>query len=116
MFALLFRMGVGADRRGEADLSGRRGPRSQSQRAFDAYDNQFQLALLFLALAPLAILTRKDDIIFVVLAWVFVILRLVHAALVMSANSRGRFQTFATAAFVLALMWIVFAIQILSGL
>jgi hypothetical protein len=45
----------------------------------NAYDNQLQLPVLFYALVPLALITRKADLLFVVLSWMFVATRLVHA-------------------------------------
>ena len=123
MFALMIWMGrarMGAIRSGEARLSdialGQRAWPARAQQISNAYDNQFQLPFLFLALAPLAIITHKDDFIFVILAWLFVLLRVAHAAVYSTTNHvPTRFRLFAAGALALALMWIIFAAQILFG-
>src|SRR5437899_3208763 len=45
----------------------------------NAYHNQLELPTLFYVLTILAIITRHADLLFVVLAWVFVVLRFLHA-------------------------------------
>src|SRR5262245_21610913 len=45
----------------------------------NAYHNQLELPLLFYVLTVLAWITRQADLLFVVLAWIFVALRLLHA-------------------------------------
>lgn len=83
----------------------------------NAYDNQFQLPLLFYALVPLALITRKADLLFVVLSWLFVATRLVHAAIHTTSNNvQARFMAFAAGGVVLLIMWIVFAAHILLGI
>jgi hypothetical protein len=83
----------------------------------NAYDNQFQLPLLFYALVPLALITRKADLFFVVLSWMFVATRLVHAAIHTTSNSvQRRFLAFVVGAIVLLIMWIIFAAHILLGI
>ena len=83
----------------------------------NAYDNQFQLPLLFYALVPLALITRKADLLFVVLSWMFVATRLAHAAIHTTSNKvQTRFMAFAAGAVILLIMWIVFAAHILLGI
>ncbi len=45
----------------------------------NAYQNQLELPVLFYVLTILAWITRQADLLFVLLAWVFVALRLLHA-------------------------------------
>src|SRR5712691_9506654 len=52
-------------------------PKKETQIA-NAYQNQLELPVLFYVLTILAIVTRHADLLFVVLAWVFVASRLVH--------------------------------------
>jgi hypothetical protein len=83
----------------------------------NAYDNQFQLPVLFYALVPLALITRKADLLFVVLSWIFVATRLAHAAIHTTSNNvQQRFMAFLAGAVVLLIMWIVFAAHILLGI
>ena len=65
-------------------------------------------------LTILALFLRKADLLFVVMAWIFVVLRIAHAAIHVTSNHAGhRFQAFAAGALVLLLMWVVFAVRIL---
>ncbi|MFG1182631.1 hypothetical protein [Xanthobacter versatilis] len=78
-------------------------------------------AVLFYTLTILALYTRKADIIFVVLAWVFVLLRLISAfPHLLSAEARGHINfggSFDLASLaVLALMWVLFAFAILLNI
>ena len=83
----------------------------------NAYDSQFQLPVLFYALVPLALITRKADLLFVVLSWVFVATRLAHTAIHTTSNNvQQRFMAFLAGAVVLLIMWIVFAAHILLGI
>src|SRR6516164_6955377 len=43
-----------------------------------SYSNQFELPVLFYVLTILAWMTRHADVVFVVLAWIFVIFRYLH--------------------------------------
>jgi hypothetical protein len=83
----------------------------------NSYNSQFQLPVLFYVLTVLAIVTRHADLLFVVMAWLFVITRLVHTYIHTSTNYvPNRFYAFAAGAIVLLLMWIVFAVRIVAGL
>ena len=78
--------------------------------------NQFQLPVLFYLLVVLALITRKADMAFVVLAWLFVLSRLVHAYIHTGSNYvRHRFNAFAVGVVVLLAMWLIFAAGILFG-
>ena len=87
------------------------------QQISNSYHSQFQLPVLFYVLTLLAIATHKADLLFVVMAWLFVLSRLVHAYIHTSTNYvPHRFNAFATGVFILLAMWIVFAVRILLGL
>jgi hypothetical protein len=120
-FVLLFWMGslrVFTVRRGEVrpgDIALREPnwpPRVQQ--VANAYHNQLELPLLFYVLTILALITRQADFIFVVLAWIFVALRIVHAFVHVTSNhvpSRG--GIFILSAAILAIMWGMFMLRIL---
>jgi len=83
----------------------------------NAYHNQYELPVLFYVLVAFALITRKADLIFVVLSWVFVISRLVHAFIHTTSNRvPRRFFAYLVGLVVLTIMWIYFAIQILGGI
>lgn len=120
-FVLLFWMGrerVGSVRRGEVavpDIALRQPawPERATQMG-NAYHNQFELPLLFYVLVILALFTRKADLLFVVLEWMFVVSRLAHAAIHITSNDvRRRFTAFVVGVIILLVMWIVFALRIL---
>ncbi|MFA6265102.1 MAG: MAPEG family protein [Pseudolabrys sp.] len=87
------------------------------QQISNNYHSQLQLPVLFYVLTILAIVTRHADLIFVVLAWLFVISRIVHATIHCTTNyMRHRFNAFAAGFFILLAMWVIFAVDILLGL
>src|SRR4051812_8005351 len=58
------------------------------------YQNQFELPVLFYLLTVLSILTKHADLFFVLMAWVFVTLRVIHAFVHVTNNQirlRGAF-------------------------
>jgi hypothetical protein len=83
----------------------------------NCFSNQFEAPVLFYVLTILSIMTRHADIIFVVLAWVFVVCRLIHAYVHTTSNVvsvRGR--VYGVGVLALMIAWIVFAVRILLGL
>jgi hypothetical protein len=79
----------------------------------NAFHNQLELPVLFYVLVILALFTRKADTLFVVLSWMFVATRLVHAAIHVTSNDlRARFAAFAAGAVILLIVWIIFALRI----
>ena len=80
----------------------------------NAYHNQLELPLLFYVLTILAWITKRADLLFVVLAWVFVVLRSAHAFIHVTSNHlTRRFAAFAASVIVLAIMWAIFIVRIL---
>ena len=80
----------------------------------NAFHNQLELPLLFYVLTILAWITKQADLLFVVLAWIFVVLRLLHAAVHVTSNHLGkRAMLFIAGAAVLVVMWLIFALRIL---
>src|ERR1051325_11509859 len=78
----------------------------------NSYNSQFQIPLLFYVVVIWAWVTRQADVIFVVLEWVFVLLRIGHAYVHTTSNHvPTRFNVFATGVFVLLIMWIYFAFK-----
>ena len=80
----------------------------------NCYRNQFELPVLFYALIAIALPIRHADLIIVVLSWVFVITRLIHAGVFVSSNNLGRrSMAWLVGALVLLVMWVYFALRIL---
>lgn len=123
-FALLFWMGsrrVASIEQGETKVDrialGERNWPGPVQQIANSFHNQFELPVLFYVLTALALITRKADLLFVLMAWIFVISRIVHVGIHVTSNDvRHRFFAFAAGAGVLLLMWLIFAVRILFGL
>lgn len=77
------------------------------------FDNQFQLPVLFYAGALLALWSGGVDWALVLLAWLFVALRYVHAGIHVSTNNVfRRFGAYAAGLVVLTLLWLWLVLKI----
>ncbi|KMO17211.1 MAPEG family protein [Methylobacterium indicum] len=84
------------------------------QQVSNAFANQFELPVLFYVVVGLALATRQTDTLFIGLAWLFVLTRIVHAGIYATSNVViRRFQAFLAGALVLLAMWFVLALKIL---
>ena len=121
-FVLLFTMAPlrtrdfasGAVRPDDVALREQKWPKRTTQFA-NAFSNQFELPVLFYVLTILEYVTHLAGIVFVVLAWVFVIFRILQAYVHVTSNIvrlRGTF--FAIGAVVLAIMWVIYIVQVLA--
>jgi hypothetical protein len=82
----------------------------------NAHANQTELPTLFYVLTILAYFSHHAGYLFVVMAWVFVVFRLLHAFVHVTGNNlyvRG--PLFGLGAVVLAVMWLIFIVQELTG-
>ena len=81
-----------------------------------SYSNQFELPVLFYVLTILAYFTHHAGFLFVALAWIFVIFRILHAYVhVTSNNVRVRGPPFGVSALALAIMWIIYIVEMLTS-
>ena len=81
-----------------------------------SFSNQFELPVLFYVLTILAYFTHHAGTLFVILAWIFVVFRLLHAYVHVTSNDVNvRGPLFGVSAVVLAIMWLIFMIQVLTG-
>jgi hypothetical protein len=79
-----------------------------------AYSNQFELPVLFYVLTLLVVFTKQGDLAFVLLAWVFVTLRVLQAWVYVTSNKVAyRAIYFAAGAVVLTIMWATYMLRIL---
>jgi hypothetical protein len=80
----------------------------------NCFANQFELPLLFYILIALALPLRHVDLVMVILSWVFVVTRFVHAGIFVTHNDLGqRSMAWFAGVLVLLAMWIYFALWIL---
>jgi hypothetical protein len=80
----------------------------------NSFSNQFELPVLFYILIALALPLRHADLVIVLLAWVFVVTRFVHAGIFVTSNDlKRRSLAWFAGVLVLFAMWIYFALRIL---
>ena len=80
----------------------------------DCFSNQFEIPVLFYILIALALPLHKADLFIVLLSWVFVVTRFVHAGVFVTSNNvRQRGMVWFSGVLVLLAMWIYFALRIL---
>lgn len=83
----------------------------------NAAHNQLETPVLFYVLTILTVITRHADLLFVVLAWIFVLARIAHAYVHVTSNRVSvRGPVFGLALLVLMIMWLIFIVRILAGL
>jgi hypothetical protein len=90
-------------------------PRRTMQAAY-SFSNQFELPVLFYVLTILEWITRHAGYVFVVLAWIFVICRVLQAYVHVTSNTyRLRSTFYSIGAVVLLVMWVIYVAEVLSG-
>jgi hypothetical protein len=80
----------------------------------NSFKNQFELPLLFYTLIALALPLRHADLFIVLMSWLFVVTRFLHAGIFVTSNDmRQRSLAWFAGVLVLFVMWIYFALRIL---
>jgi hypothetical protein len=80
----------------------------------NCFHNQLELPMLFYVLVALILVTDTNSTLFVLLAWLFVITRLVHAFIHSGSNRVDqRFYAMAAGMVLLVVMWVIFAARII---
>jgi hypothetical protein len=80
----------------------------------NCFSNQFELPVLFYALIALALPLRHADLFIVLMSWVFVVTRFLHAGVFVTSNElRQRSLIWFSGVVVLLVMWLYFALKIL---
>ena len=80
----------------------------------NCYSNQFEIPVLFYILIALALPLKHADLFIVLMSWVFVVTRFVHAGIFVTTNNvQRRGQVWFAGVLVLLAMWIYFALKML---
>jgi hypothetical protein len=80
----------------------------------NAYHNQLELPVLFYVVMLLAVITKTLDVVIYLLAWMFVLSRLVHAYIHVTLNRLDRRTgVFGIGLIALLLMWVIIVARIL---
>ena len=78
------------------------------------FQNQLELPMLFYVLVAFILITSTNSLIFVILAWIFVLSRFVHAYIHTGSNELySRSVAIGVGALALVAMWVIFAVRIL---
>ena len=79
----------------------------------NSFSNQFEIPVLFYVVTILASLTRQADFLFVLLSWVFVTLRYIHAFIHTTSNRVARRGlVYGAGVVILLVLWIVLALRL----
>lgn len=82
----------------------------------NCFNSQFELPVLFYTAVAFILITSTNSLVFVVLAWVFVLSRLVHAYIHTGANVVfSRSMAWVVGAIALTIMWIVLAVRVVAS-
>ena len=82
-----------------------------------AYRSQLELPSLFYLLVVLALILGRATGVLVLLAWLFVLSRLLHALIEVTTNNvPRRFIVFSAGLAVLVVMWLLFAVSVILDL
>ena len=83
----------------------------------NCFKNQFELPVLFYILIAIALPLRHADLIIVLLSWVFVVTRFIHAGIFVTSNDLNqRSLAWFAGVLVLLAMWLYFALRIMLGI
>jgi len=83
----------------------------------NSFANQFELPVLFYVLTILEIITHSADLLFVILAWIFVATRILQATVhVTNNNVRFRGAFYGIGAMILVVMWAIYIVRVLLAL
>jgi hypothetical protein len=105
----------GAIRPGDIALGQPNWPQQATQ-VGNSYRSQFELPVLFYLVSLLSLFTARASATLVVLAWLFVATRLLHALIHVTTNNvPRRYFAFLAGALVLMLMWIVYFFDLYFG-
>lgn len=82
----------------------------------NAFRNQFELPVLFYLVLLLALFTARAGMTLIVLAWLFVVTRLLHAVIHVTTNNlRRRGALHAAGVVILVVMWIIYFFALYFG-
>ena len=75
--------------------------------------NQFEMPILFFIACLTALQVNAAGFVFVILAWLYVGLRLLHSVIHLTTNTlKLRYYSFVVSSFVMLIMWLIILIRI----
>lgn len=120
-FVLLFAMAfsrVSALQNGQVKVPdialGQRAWPTRPTQIANAFHNQLELPLLFYLAVGIALFTKTSDHLLMVLAWAFVVTRLIHAFIHTTGNNViQRFYAYLAGVFILLAIWVLLGTRVL---
>ncbi|MBN9004274.1 MAG: MAPEG family protein [Rhizobiales bacterium] len=83
----------------------------------NCFSNQLEVPVLFYVLVALAMPLRHADLFIVLMSWLFVVTRFVHAGIFITSNNvQQRGPAWFAGVIVLLVMWVYFALRILFAI
>jgi hypothetical protein len=88
----------------------------QATKRANNFRNQFEIPILFYAVVAFALITKGADSVMIVLAWLFVLSRLAHAAVHVGPNKiRWRAPIYVFGVAVILAMWVKLALHVATA-
>jgi hypothetical protein len=88
----------------------------QNVQASDNFRNLFEVPVLFYALCGFLAITQLTTVLLLACAWGYVVLRAAHSYVHLTNNKViRRFQLYVASTIVLYVMWVVFAVRLLTA-
>jgi hypothetical protein len=88
----------------------------QNVAASDHFRNLFEVPVLFYALCGFLAITQLTNLLLLACAWGYVVLRAAHTYVHLTSNTViRRFQVFFASSIVLYVMWVIFALRLLTA-
>ena len=117
---------MGSDRLGElrtrrihpqqVATSKQMGETLQNVQSADHFRNLFEVPVLFYALCGFLAITQLTNLLLLACAWGYVVLRAAHTYVHLTSNTViRRFQVFFASSIVLYVMWVIFALRLLTA-
>jgi hypothetical protein len=89
---------------------------TKTTQVINSFGNQFELPVLFYLVIVLSLFTARAGMTLVVLAWLFVVTRLLHALIHVTTNNlRRRAILHAAGGLVLIVMWLDYFVELYFG-
>ena len=105
---------VGGDTKIKDIVLGQQNWPTRATQIANCFANQFEIPLLLYVLIAIALPLRHADLVIVLLSWVFVVTRFVHAGIFVTSNNlQQRSLAWFSGVLVVFAMWVYFALKTL---
>jgi hypothetical protein len=86
---------------------------AKAMQVANSFSNQFEIPVLFYVVTIVALMTRQADLLFVLLSWVFVVLRYIHAFIHTTSNRVARRgMVYGAGVLIVIALWVELALHL----